>query len=54
VKRSDIEHFLTRIGEYSVSLITGSTESAGFVTVDAEGLSWQMEFAGTLKEIRFL
>ena len=54
VRRSDIGQVLPRIGEYQVRFITDSVEVAGILAVGEEQLSWQKEFAGTLKEIRFL
>jgi riboflavin kinase/FMN adenylyltransferase len=54
VRRSDIGQVLPRIGEYQVRYITDNLEVAGVLTVGEEQLSWQREFAGTEKEIRFL
>jgi len=54
VRRLDIGQVLPRIGEYQVRFITDNLEVAGVLTVGEEQLSWQKEFAGTLKEIRFL
>jgi len=54
VRRFDIGQVLPRIGEYQVRFITDNLEVAGVLTVGEEQLSWQKEFAGTLKEIRFL
>jgi hypothetical protein len=54
VRRSDIGQVLPQVGEYQVRYITDSLEVAGILTVGEEQLSWQKEFAGTEKEIRFL
>jgi riboflavin kinase/FMN adenylyltransferase len=54
LRRSDIGQVLPRIGEYQVRFITDNLEVAGVLTVGEEELSWQKEFAGTEKEIRFL
>ena len=53
VYRSDIEQVLPRTGEYQVRYITDSLERAGTLTVGGEQLTWQKEFAGKLREIRF-
>ena len=54
LRRSDIGQVLPAIGEYQVRFITDNLEVAGVLTVGEEELSWQKEFAGTEKEIRFL
>jgi riboflavin kinase/FMN adenylyltransferase len=54
VYRSDIEQVLPRTGEYQVRFITDSLECPGMLKVGEEQLTWQMEFAGKLREIRFL
>jgi riboflavin kinase/FMN adenylyltransferase len=53
-RKSDFGQVLPRIGEYQVRFITDSLEVPGVLTVGEERLSWQKEFAGTEKEIRFL
>ena len=54
LRRSGIGQVLPAIGEYQVRFITDNLEVAGVLTVGEEELSWQKEFAGTEKEIRFL
>jgi riboflavin kinase/FMN adenylyltransferase len=54
IQRSDIEQVLPRSGEYQVSFITDSIEFDGILTVGEKELTWQTEFAGELREIRFL
>jgi FAD synthase len=54
VRRSDIGQVLPRIGDYQVRFITDSLEVADVLTVGEEQISWQRNFAGTVKEIRFL
>jgi hypothetical protein len=53
-RKSDFGQVLPRIGEYQVRFITDSLEVPGVLTVGEERLSWQKEFAGTEREIRFL
>jgi riboflavin kinase/FMN adenylyltransferase len=54
VQRSAVRQVLPRHGTYEVLFAAESGEFPGAITIKKEGLSWQREFAGAEKEIRFL